>query len=187
MNKEIYIDFDGVIADTQKKIDYYFSLFDNTITPEWNKFLANINWKRDVLSDCNEIRNSFAILKDLYKMKKNIYILSRVFSLNEAKDKLEFLRDNGVNMTFIPSPGRIKKSEIIIPNKEKILIDDSKDNVLDWINNNGRGIYFTNNLVDLVVSKNFDFNDKQIYYDQDQKPYFKETTDDLSFLLKKKI
>ena len=102
MNQEIYLDFDGVIADTQKRIDYYFSLFDNTITPEWNKFLANLNWEKDVLSFSNEINNSLEILKNLYKMKKNVYILSRVFSLNEYKAKLEYLRDNGVYTDFIP-------------------------------------------------------------------------------------
>ena len=186
MNEEIYIAFDGVIADTQKKIDYYFSLFNNTITPEWNKYLANINWRRDVLSESNEINNSFTILKELYKMKKKVYILSRVFSLNEYYDKLTYLRENGVNTLFIPSPRRIPKSYIVIPNKNRILIDASKDNNKDWIDNDGRGIYFTNDITDLTVSSSFPYNDRD-YYKENNQIYFKECVSDLSFLLEKKI
>jgi len=187
MNQEIYLDFDGVIADTQKRIDYYFSLFDNTITEEWNKFLANLNWERDVLSFSNEINNSLEILKKLYKMKKNVYILSRVFSLNEYKAKLEYLRDNGVYTNFIPSPGRINKSRVVIPNNNRILIDDSKFNIKDWIINNGRGILFSNNKIDLAVSKSLDFNNQLYYQSNDNSIYFKECVDNLDFLLNKKI
>ncbi len=187
MNEEIYIDFDGVILNTQEKIDYFFSLFNNTITPEWNKFLANLNWKKDVLPYSKEIKDSLKILKELYKMKKNIYILSRVFSLNEARDKIEFLRDYGVNTSFIPSPGRILKSQVIIPNQNKILIDDSKDNTIDWMNNNGKAIYFTQNIPELIVSKYFDFGDNLTYQDERGNVYFKDTVDDLGFLLQKKL
>ena len=168
MDKTIYIDFDGVIADTQKKIDYYFSLFNNTISPEWNRFLENINWKLDVLKDAEEINNSLSILKELYKMKRDIYILSRVFSLNEYYDKREYLKDRGIDILFIPSPKRVPKSLIVTPNKNRILVDDSKDNINDWINNNGKGIYFTNNL------NNNEFN-------------FKYQVDSLDFLLQKKL
>ena len=170
MNEEVYIDFDGVIVDTQTKIDYYFSLFDNKITPEWNKFLANINWKMDVLSSAKEINNAFEILRELYKIKKNIYILSRVFSLSEYKDKLLYLRDNGIYINVIPSPGRIEKSRVVIPSQDRVLIDDSKSNIKNWIDNDGRGVYFSQNLLDI----------------ENAKKYFPECVSDLKFLLKKK-
>ena len=185
MKEEIYIDFDGVIADTQKKIDMYFSQFNNIITAEWDKFLANIKWKLDVLPEAKEINNSFEILKELYKLKKNIYILSRVFSINEARDKIEYLRDNGIQTSFIASPGRIEKSKVIIPNKDRMLIDDSKTTIKDWINNNGRGIFFAKDENDLINNKKIDFGDKEYYEDIDGKLYFKECVNDLSFLLKK--
>ena len=187
-DKTIYIDFDGVIVDSQKKIDYFFSLFGNKITAEWNNFLANLNWKVDVLSECKEINNSLTILKELYKMKRDVYILSRVFSLNEAKDKIEYLRDNGVYTDFITSPGRIEKTNVIIPNQNKILIDDSSSNIRNWIDNNGKGIYFTDNIADLVVSKNIFFNkDEEYWQDKDGKYYFKDCQDNLGFLLQKKL
>ena len=185
MNQEIYIDFDGVIADTQKKINYYFSLFDYKKSPDWDMFLADINWKIDVLSEAKEIKNSFTILKELYKMKKNIYILSRVFSLQEAKDKIEYLRDNGVYTSFITSPGRIDKSKVIIPTQNKILIDDSKDNVLDWVNNNGKGIYFAKNNIEVEENKKNVSKDR-IYCQKDNETYFRDSVEDLSFLLKNK-
>ena len=167
INEEIYIDFDGVIVNTQDRIDYYFSMFDNTITPEWNKFLANINWRVDVLSQSKEINNSFKILKDLYELKANVYILSRVFSLNEYRDKLLYLRDNGIYINMIPSPERIEKSKVVIPNKKRILIDDSKANVQDWTYNGGQGILF--------IGNNSQVNNE-----------FNPSVRDLSFLLKKK-
>lgn len=187
MNQKIYLDFDGVILNTQDKIDYLFSKFNNEITPEWNEYLTKINWRRDILPDSKEINNSLGILKELYKMKKDIIILSRVFSSNEYIDKFDYLRDRGIYLDFIPAFGRRNKSEYVKPDKNKILIDDSGFNVKEWIDNNGRGIFFTNNIVDLAVSNGLDFNDKLYYQANDDKTYFKETTSGLSFLLKKKI
>ena len=187
VNKEIYVDFDGVIVDTQEKINYLFSKFNNTITPEWNKYLANINWRRDILPEASEINNSFGILKELYKMKRNIIILSRVFSANEYIDKLDYLHSKGIYCNFIPTFGRRNKSEYVRPNKNKLLIDDSETNVKDWLDHNGRGVFFTNNAIDLAVSKGFDFDKKSYYQEADDKLYFKECVEDLSFLFKKKI
>lgn len=186
MEKKIYIDFDGVIVDSQKQIDYFFRLFGNKITEDWNRFLKNLNWEKEVLPNVNEINNSFSILKELYKMKKDVYIFSRVFSINEAQDKIKYLEDKGIKISFISSPGRLDKSKIVIPNKSKILIDDSKDNVMNWINNSGYGIYFTDNIIDLSASKSICFNTDYLK-DSSNKVYFKNCVSDLSFLLKKKL
>lgn len=186
MNKKIYIDFDGVIVDSQSQIDYFFRLFGNKITEEWNEFLKNLNWEKEVLPNCNEINNSFSILKELYKLKKEVYIFSRVFSLNEASAKIKYLEEKGIRISFISSPGRLKKSNVVMPDKSKILIDDSKDNILDWINNNGQGFYYTNDIMDLMASKNIDFQEKK-YIDYDGKIYFKNCVNDLSFILKKEL
>ena len=187
MDKEFYIDFDGVIVDTQKKIDEYFKLFDNTITPEWDLYLENINWAKRVLSEAKEINNSFTILKELYKLKRNFYILSRVFSPNEFRDKQNFLRENGIYMPIIPVMKRLPKSLIIPPRKNRILIDDSASNLKDWIDNNGTGIYFTENLNDTKINNDIFINSNADYWkDENNQYYFRDNVDNLSFLLQKK-
>ena len=139
-NEEFYIDFDGVIVDSQKKVDYYFSLFGGEVsTPKWNRFLEEMDWVK-LLKESNEIDNSFDVLKELYKLKKEVYILSRVFSNNEAKAKIEYLRDNGIQQDFITCPGRIKKSRVVIPNENRLLVDDSLGNIEDWQKNGGKTI-----------------------------------------------
>jgi len=187
MNKTIYIDFDGVIVDTQKKVNELFRMFNYEISDAWNYFLANLNWKLNMLPDAKEINNSFEVLKELYKLKKDVYILSRVFSLKEAQDKIEFLRDNGIYTDFIASPGRIEKYKVIVPNQNKILIDDSESNIKSWIDNNGKGIYFTENKIDLEVSKKINYNGENYYLNEDNKLYFKDSVNSLEFLLQKKL
>jgi hypothetical protein len=187
MNEKIYIDFDGVIVDTQKRVNELFKMFNYEITDSWNYFLANLNWKLNMLPYAKEINNSFEILKELYKLKKDVYILSRVFSLNEAQDKINFLRDNGIYTDFIASPGRIEKYKVIVPNQNKLLIDDSESNVKSWIDNNGKGIYFTENKIDLDVSKNINYNGENYYLNEDNKLYFKDSVNSLDFLLRKKL
>ena len=59
---------------------------------------------------------------------------------------------------------------VVIPSQDRILIDDSKSNIKNWIDNDGRGVYFSQNLLDI----------------ENAKKYFPECVSDLKFLLKKK-
>ncbi|MBP5683840.1 MAG: hypothetical protein J6X02_01115 [Bacilli bacterium] len=149
MNEEFYIDFDGVIMDTQGDTDRLFMEYGGDIkNPAWNEYLRCREWANYLLT-CKEIDNSIDVLKELYKLKKRVYILSRVFSVNEARDKTLFLRDKGVYQDFIAVPGRISKSKVVIPNKSRLLVDDSNDNVIDWRNNKGSAILIPNEEKDL--------------------------------------
>ena len=140
-NEEFYIDFDGVIVDTQKQIDYLFELYGSDINSvTWNNFLRNLDWE-NILNNSKEIDNSLDVLRELYKLKKEVYILSRVFSTNEVQRKIEYLRDNKVYTDFITVPERMNKSSVVIPNPNRLLVDDSEGNINDWKKNNGNTLW----------------------------------------------
>jgi hypothetical protein len=148
--EEFYIDFDGVIMDTQGETDRLFALYgSDTKNPAWNEYLRCRDWAKYLLT-CKEIDKSIDVLKELYKLKKRVYILSSVFSTNEARDKIEFLRDNGVYQDFIAVPERFNKSKVVIPNKSRLLVDDSARNIVDWRNSNGEAIWFPKEEKDLT-------------------------------------
>lgn len=167
MNKEIYIDFDGVILDTQVEVDKLYYAHGGIIDESWNKFLENdIDWKK-LLSDSQVIGNSFEVLKELYNQGQKTYIFSRVFSLIEAQEKLNYLRSNNILTDFIICPKRTRKSEVITPNKNRILVEDSTSNAIDWKNNGGLELLFTTDISKLnqvlELRKYVDY--KQLEYD----------------------
>ena len=149
MEKELYIDFDGVILDTQVEIDKLYEAHGGVINDAWNNFLANdIDWHK-LLNDSKVIDDSLDILRILYNEGRKSYIFSRVFSLREAQEKINYLRDHNVKTDFVICPGRKNKSEIIIPNTNKLLLEDSNSNVIDWKKNNGSELLFTKNINNL--------------------------------------
>ncbi len=167
MNKEIYIDFDGVILNTQVEIDKKYYEHGGVIDESWNKVLENeIDWKK-LLGDSKVIGNSLEVLKELYNQGQKTYIFSRVFSLGEAQEKINYLRDNNVLTDFIICPKRARKSEVIIPNKNRILVEDSTSNAMDWKNNGGLELFFTKDISKLnqilELRKYVDY--KQLEYD----------------------
>ena len=149
MNKEYYIDFDGVIVDSQNLIDDIFAYYDcPSSDPYWNYILTIIDWEA-LLNRCNEIENAFTILQEVEKRGIKAYILSRVFSGEEALDKQKYLRSKGITLPFIPVYKREKKSNVIRPNANKILIDDGIDNVTEWRENGGNAVLFPEEEQDL--------------------------------------
>ena len=143
MKEEYFIDFDGVILDTQVEIDRLFYEHGGVINEDWDKFLKyEIDWER-LLNDSKVIDDSLNILKTLYKNDKKVSVFSRVFSLREAQSKLTYLRDNNVLVDFVICPGRTRKSEVIVPNINRFLVEDSISNAMDWKDNNGVELFFT--------------------------------------------
>ncbi len=138
--EEYYIDFDGVIVDSQNKINELFWLFgEDSTDPFWNEALMRIYWTR-LLSISNELDGSFEVLRELVKSGANVSILSRVFSENEKLAKIEYLKSKGIYINFIACMGRVPKSTIIKPAPYRILVDDGIDNITDWRRYGGTGI-----------------------------------------------
>ena len=138
----ILVDFDGVLVDTQTEVDKRFRMFNCIISPEWNKYLANMDWD-ELLEQANIIGNGFEVLNKLVEQGKNPYIYTRTFSESESKSKIKFAKSQGFpENKFIICPGRIPKDKLIIPRKNIVLVEDSIENAMGWKNKSGIEILF---------------------------------------------
>ena len=137
-----YIDFDGVILDTEP------ILFD-----EWKKktnldqlteedkieYIKQANWEY-ILDNSNVIRDSIYILRNM-DPKENV-ILTRVHSLeNEGAEKIKYLRRRLVELQVILAPYNLRKDEVVEAYRN-ILIDDSLRNLSEWKKAGGYPIFF---------------------------------------------
>lgn len=137
-----YIDFDGVILDT-----------DEIIFAEWRKnikkqelteddkieYIKNANWE-EALKKSAIINNSISILKNMDT--ENTTILTKIHSSdNEGYQKVKFLREQGVKQNIIVVPHRLKKTDVVNP-KDNILIDDSLKNLTEWYESGGYPMFF---------------------------------------------
>ena len=85
----VYIDFDGVILDTDKIIDEEYNKQNNI---DRRDFVKNYDWCL-LVNKSNVINNSLFNLKNT---KFDIKILSKVSSLNEGIAKVNYLRNNRI-------------------------------------------------------------------------------------------
>ena len=151
--KNIYIDFDGVIMDTNRvTYDMLDRLeVDKSDSDKMREFYANLNWKQ-ILSLTPIINNAFKYIKEMYETKKyNIAILTHVNSLDEAIAKINFIRKYVKDVTIIPVPRELSKTKMC-STKDSILIDDYSGNLLEWEKEGGIGIQFS---TDLTKDKGF--------------------------------
>lgn len=136
--KNLYIDFDGVILDSEEKILQLREKFNNL---SWNDFFKEVDWVR-LLSESKEINNSVEILKILESRNVKYSILTKIHTLLEMEAKVKNIRGSGLEAPIIFVPPHIKKSEILIPNISDELIDDSIKNITNWNDSGGLGILF---------------------------------------------
>ncbi len=142
--KNLYIDFDGVIMDTIDKIYQMIEEehIDKTNNDELRTFYENINWKK-LLSETEEINGSIEKVKKLNDSKKfNVAILTHINSLNEAVEKVKFIRKFYDDITVIPVPKAISKTKMV-HTKDAILVDDYTGNLVEWKGEGGIGIKFS--------------------------------------------
>ena len=142
MSKDkIFIDFDGVLYDTEARIQ----IKKNACNTNWTDFLETLDWY-ELLEEAKEINNAIGYLLEAQsKKEKDIAILTKVHTILEMEAKVKKIRDNGVELPILFVPPSIKKSQIYIPNNHSILIDDSIKNLIDWEQSGGKGIYFNEN------------------------------------------
>ena len=107
----IFIDYDGVIGNTEVGIfdDYYRKKRMNDNLTKMQYF-AEMDWKTWIRKSGPK-RNSFEILKSHDSSKASI--LTRVWSTQEAKEKILYIRENGVKNSIIIVPNDVKKSMIV--------------------------------------------------------------------------
>lgn len=142
VDKKIFIDFDGVIFDTDKLIIEKKSHNSNI---SWNEFFEKLDWFQ-LLNEAHIINNAIDYIIESQKNSKQISILTKIHSLLEMEAKVKILRKYNVNIPVFFVPPHIKKSQIYFPENGEILIDDSFKNLVDWQRNGGESIYFNDKL-----------------------------------------
>lgn len=148
--KKIYIDFDGVILDTQFLIEKIKGEQYGNLS--WKDFSINFEWE-EFYDNAMVINDSINILKN-FNNNDNIYIITKVDSIEEQEAKLKFIRKNNIKIPVYFVPYGMNKSDVVIPLSNTYLIDDNINNINDWINKGGKGYHYNcdMNLNDIVVS-----------------------------------
>ena len=137
----IYIDFDGVILDTEKLLFEEWRKNPNRNSlPEIEKikYIQNSNWNY-ILNNSSIINDSIYYLNSINP--NNSAILTKIHSINEGKEKIEWIKKNNVKQNIILVPYNSKKSDIVSATNN-ILIDDCLKNLDEWSDNNGKPILF---------------------------------------------
>lgn len=134
-----YIDFDGVLLDTndlvaKEIVNHYGSSF--------KEIFNLINWNK-IYSEAKVINNNLEVLKSIQE-ELYINILTKVKCLEEAYAKTKYLRENGITCPIIYVPIHECKTNIVIPNKRTVLIDDNQNNITEWTKKGGIGVHFDN-------------------------------------------
>ena len=134
-----YIDCDGVILDTESGLfDEYHEL--KKLNPELKKrqYLHDKDWEYWIWQ-AGVIGDAINILKNYDP--NGVEILTRVHSLQEARAKLNFFRNNGVRNNVIIVPDGYNKSGVVDA-FNNVLVEDSNSNLDDWDSQHGIPIYF---------------------------------------------
>ena len=153
MNDYVFIDFDGVILDSQERMldrKYSLGFQDHTSIDEFYKYFSYADLHPEewdyIIREANSLNNSVEIIKELEGMKEKIAILTKVHSFYEMQVKVEDLRNNRkISCPIIFAPFGVQKHEVVVPNGQ-ILIDDSKTNIRLWNENVGNGLLFDKTL-----------------------------------------
>ena len=140
-DKKVFIDFDGVIFDTEKRV------VEKKQNPDisWNEFFEKLDWFQ-LLEESQVINNAIEYILECQVRSQQIAILTKIHTLIEMEAKVKALRSRKVEVPVLFVPPHIKKSQIYLLNNGEILIDDSIKNLIDWELNGGKGIYFTEDL-----------------------------------------
>lgn len=135
---KIYVDFDGVIIDSETHLfDGLQQMYKLGLCQNEKDYLVNLDWYK-YLKKCEFIKDSLEILKSY---KEDVTILGKVCSDQEAFAKRRILGENDYTKPCIFVPSELKKSSFVNP-VGNILIDDTFHNLTDWKEAGGIPIYF---------------------------------------------
>ena len=151
---KVYVDFDGVILDTDTIIDRDYSKIDDI---KRSDFIKNYDWNK-LVNEASVINNS---LDNLKNSKFDTYILSKISSMNEGIAKVNYLRDNGVLTNIHLVPTKVSKSDVVSA-EGNILIDDKVYNLDEWEEKGGISIFFNKDNLDYDIRGNKNIKYKKI-------------------------
>lgn len=135
----MFLDYDGVLGNTIEGLfDEYYILKQERQDLTMIRYIQEKDW-HDWLRRAGPQKGSFKVLK---KHSPNIAtILTRVWSIDEAREKIIYIRENDIRNPIIIVPGDMKKSSMVNP-RGHLLVEDQVDNVVDWIKKHGSALLF---------------------------------------------
>ena len=142
--RNLYIDFDGVIMNTIEIT--YQDMTNKNINQDNQKevrdYYKNLDWIQ-LLKKSKVINNSIECIEKIIESEKfEISILTHVNSLHEAVEKIKFIRKYFKDITIIPVPRELSKTEMVHV-EDSILIDDYAGNLQEWQEKGGIAIRFS--------------------------------------------
>lgn len=142
--RNLYIDFDGVIMNTIEIT--YQDMTNKNINQDNQKevrdYYKNLDWIQ-LLKKSKIINNGIECIEKIIESEKfEISILTHVNSLHEAVEKIKFIRKYFKDITIIPVPRELSKTEMVHV-EDSILIDDYAGNLQEWQEKGGISIRFS--------------------------------------------
>lgn len=170
---KVYVDFDGVILDTDKVV---ISDFKKSGQSDRREFVKNYDWS--ILMDDNLIINDS--INNIKNSKLDISLLSRIGSINEGFCKVNYLRNHDILIDIFVVPTGIDKS-MMVNARGNVLIDDKLYNLDKWSEAGGISIFFNQNgsNVDFYGDKNVSYpvvSDLRILLDDNLDLFLKKKT-----------
>ena len=139
----LYIDFDGVIMNT---IDVTYKMMEKSNidfkdSEKCIKFYETLDWEK-ILKESSAINDSWDCIWKIINSKKfNVAILTHVNSLEEIIQKVKVIREHFRDITIIPVPKAISKTEMLKA-EGAVLVDDYVHNLVEWEQAGGYSIRF---------------------------------------------
>ncbi len=138
---KVYVDFDGVLLDTDSVIDKEFDG-----NGERREFVKNYDWFK-LMRDDLIINNALDYINN---SKYEVSLLSKISSMCEGQAKIKYLRSKGVNIDINLVPTLINKCDVVNA-YGNVLIDDKIVNLDSWSNSGGISIYFNKDSKDTDI------------------------------------
>ncbi len=150
---DLYLDFDGVLLDT---INVSYKMMEELGIDLKDRlkvtdFYKNLDWV-NLLNKSEELARSFYYINEIYN--EHIFsprILTKVNSLNEMVAKIEYTRTKNKYISVICVPNGIDKCKVVNA-KDSFLVDDYSYNLINWEQEGGIGIKFSNKSSDKFIT-----------------------------------
>lgn len=140
---KIYLDFDGVILDTDSVI---YREYVKIPGMDRREFAKSYDWFK-LMDDELIIHDSLDMIKN---SKYEITLLSKISTMNEGQAKIKYLRSKDIDININLVPVGINKCDAVKASGN-VLIDDKVVNLDTWNDKGGIAIYFNKDNSDIDI------------------------------------